>query len=130
MIDDVDAIARIVQSQLEIVVLQFPVPWTAVQPAWQARIVGVDVIHFLQRLQTKRLETVVNPSQWKRIGMLDSSETFLADGDVLDLSAFAGNLDQGCGRLVIRKVRDTENVDGGLHANHRDHARDSSPAWA
>jgi hypothetical protein len=110
VIDDANALTGIAQAQLEVVVFELAVAWAAVQPARQPRVVGVDEVDLLERLQSKDVEAVLNATQRKRIGMLGPRETILADRDIGDFAAPAGHANERCARLVVGKVGDTQDV--------------------
>ncbi len=110
MVHDADAIDRIVETQLEVIVLELAIAGAAVEPPRQPRVVRIEVVNVLERLETERLQAVMNAAERKRVGVLDARETFLADRHVIDGAAGTGDADQRRGRFVVREVRNSEDV--------------------
>src|SRR5688500_2845539 len=70
MIDDTDALSRILQPQLEVIVFELPVAGTAVQPARDAGVIGVDEVDLLERFQTESLQAIVDATEGEVIRVL------------------------------------------------------------
>ena len=110
VIDDANALARIAQAQLEVVVFELAVAGPAVQPARKPRVVGVDEVDLLERLQPERLEAVLNAAQRKRVGVLRPRQAILADRHVGDLAAAARHANQRRAGFVVGEVRNTQDI--------------------
>ena len=106
-----DAFTRIAQPQLEIVVFQLSVAGAAVHPARQARVVRVDDIDLLDRLEPEDLETVLDAAQRKRIGVFRPSEAVFGDGDIGDVAAAARHPDQRGAGFIVGEVRNPQDID-------------------
>ena len=115
VVGDSNAPRWILEAKLQVIVLELAIPRTAVQPARKTRVIRVDEIDLFERFEAEFLQTVMDPAQWKGIGMLDASESLLTNGDVVNRAPGARNADERRSRLVVGKVRDAENVDVWTH---------------
>ncbi len=110
MIDHPNALTRIAQAQLQIVVFELAIAGAAVHPARKPSVVRVDEVDLLERLQPEHLEAVVNAAEREGVGVLRPRKAVFGDRYIRDLAAAAWDADQRRAGLVVSEVGDTQDV--------------------
>src|SRR5215510_8715866 len=129
MIDDANALAWIAEPELEVVVFELAVAGPAVQPAWKARVIGVDEVDLLQRFEPEGIETVVNPTERKRIRVLRPCETIFTNRDIRDLAAAARHSNERRARFVVGKVGNAQDIGKLARDRHQSVQSSKSARW-